>query len=154
SQLHISGRIPLSDRWERTLYVVRLDHIDLNPNELVDSIRLSDDGDFTYRFKADASNGLLYKLTLPPRGGNYRSSISGSGDNYLILTTEETDSLTIVADADSLYYSAKITGGTINQELLVFRDYGKPFFTLSRIWDDSLERYPEKRDFYKAKFLP
>src|SRR5690606_24015050 len=154
SQLHITGRISLSDQWEQTIYIIRLDHIDLNQNKLVDSIRLSDDGYFNYKFRSDTLNGLLYKLTLPPQGGNYRSSISGSADNYLILTTEEPDSLVIVADADSLYYSARITGGVINRELLTFRDHGKPFFNLSRIWDDSVDRYPKKVDFYKEKFLP
>lgn len=154
SQLYISGRISPSDQWERTIYIIRLDHIDWNPNELVDSIQLSDEGNFKYKFKSDTVNGLLYKLSLPPQGGNYRSAISGSGDNYLILTTEESDSLTIIADADSLYYSAKIAGGVINRELLTFRDYGKPFFTMSRIWDDSVAQYPDKVDFYKEKFLP
>lgn len=152
SQLYISGQITPSDQWEHTIYVTRIDHINMAQNELVDSILLSSDGHFRYQFMTDSSDGLIYKLTLPPKGGNHLSSINGSRDNYLIITTEETDTLTVQADADSLYYSAKITGGVINQELLAFRNHGKPFYNLARAWDDSVARYPDKADYFRNKF--
>lgn len=152
SQLYIKGHITPSDRWEHTLYITRIDHINLGPNELVDSISLSRDGYFSYRFRADILGGQIYKLTLPPKGGNHLSSIIGSNDNYLIISTEETDSLTILAHSDSLFYSAKINGGAVNRELLIFRDHSKPFFNLSRAWDDSITQHPDKADYFSKQF--
>src|SRR5690606_10329412 len=143
-----------SDQWERTMYITKLDNIKLVPIEPVDSILLSREGHFEYLFKPDTLGGLIYKLTLPPRGGNYRTSISGSGDNYLLITTEESDSLTIVAKSDSLYYSARISGGVINKQLLTLRDHGKPFFFMSRAFEDSISQHPEKADYFKNMLRP
>jgi thiol-disulfide isomerase/thioredoxin len=154
SQPQISGKITPSGEWSKTLYILKLNQIDLNYYELVDSIRISNDGYFNYSFKADTAQGLLYKITLPPRGENFRSSIGGVNENYFILSIEDSDSLTLKADSDSLYYSLKIKGGTINEALLAYRDHSKPFFELSKAWNDSLERNPDQIDSYNKRFTP
>jgi thiol-disulfide isomerase/thioredoxin len=146
SQPYLSGKIHMSEGWGETLYVLRLDRIDLNYFELVDSIRLSEDGSFNYAFRSDATHDLLYKITLPPKGENFRYSISGENDNYFIISTQESDSLTLEADADSLYYSVQIRGGKINRSLLIYRDHSKPFFQIHRAWKDSIKRHPDKKD--------
>src|SRR5690606_11504577 len=132
SQPFISGKIHLTEEWEKTLYILRLDKIDLNYFELVDSIRLADDGSFYYTFKSDTATNLIYKVNLPPKGKNFRYSRCGENDNYFLISTEENDSLTLEAYSDSLYYSIRISGGTIIRSLLVYRDHGKIFFQISR----------------------
>jgi thiol-disulfide isomerase/thioredoxin len=151
SQPQISGTIVPSDQWSKTLYILRLDHIDLNYFQLTDSVQLSSDGHFNYLFKSDTTKGLLYKIILPPKGGDFRTSISGFNDNYFLLSTEDNDSLVLTAESDSLYYSLKIKGGTINQTLLLYRDYSKPFFKISRAWDDSVKRNPDEAENYNKR---
>jgi thiol-disulfide isomerase/thioredoxin len=146
SQPYISGKIHLTEEWGKTLYILRLDKIDLNYFELVDSIRLADDGSFHYTFHSDARSNLIYKVTLPPKGANFRYSTWGENDNYFLISTEESDSLTLEADSDSLYYSIQICGGTINRSLLIYRDHGKAFFQISRDWKDAIRRDPLHKD--------
>src|SRR5690606_34983660 len=117
-QLYIEGTISRSPEWAGVIYITRLDHIDLNFNNLVDSITLFPNGGFSYAFDSDSLDGLLYKMTIPPKGGSFRSVVGGAQENCFILTTEEKDSLVITANSDSLYYSLSIEGGKINRTLL------------------------------------
>jgi thiol-disulfide isomerase/thioredoxin len=151
-QLHISGRILPSKQWSNALYVIRMDHIDAQPNPLIDSVLLSEDGYFNYSF-TDSSQGSLYKVILPPNWGNFRTSISGHNDNYFFLSTEESDSLELTADADSLYYSLKIKGGTVNKALLVYRDYSRPLYNLSCAHEDSMSSNPNQEEKYRKRTL-
>ena len=151
-QLHISGRINPSPEWEKVLYITQLDHIDLNYNPLIDSIALSPEGYFNYVFDKN-SDGLLYKLTIPPKGGNFRSVIGGAGENYFLLTIEELDSLSIKAKSDSLYYSVKIDGGVLNQALLGYRQLSRPFFEMSRTFDEFKKQHPDSFEEYNKKTI-
>jgi len=156
SQPHISGRIDLSEKWGKRIYVLRLDQIDLNLGLLVDSISLSEAGEFRYSFKSDQSGGLLYKLVLPPAGKDYRAATGGTDDNYILLTIEDRDTIVFNANADSLFYTHEVKGKEvdINKTLSIYRDHSKPFFNLIRALNDSIARDPEHKEAYVKRFVP
>lgn len=153
SQPHVSGKILLSEKWGHRMYVLRLDQIDLNFGILVDSIPLSDIGEFKYTFRSDLDTGLLYKLVLPPVGKTYRTATGGTDDNFILLATEGDEDVILHANADSLFYSLKIRKGEINRSLLAYRDHGKPLFNLMRILEDSIARNPAQRETLNKTFV-
>lgn len=154
SQPHVSGKILLSEKWGHRIYVLRLDQIDLNFGILVDSIPLSDMGEFKYTFRADQDTGLLYKFVLPPVGRTYRTATGGTDDNFILMTTEGNEDIILEANADSLFYSLKIREGELNKSLLVYRDHGKPLFNLIRVLEDSISRNPARREALNKTFVP
>src|SRR5690606_39249606 len=91
SQLHISGQIRLTEGWSNSVYVLRLDHLDLNYVEPIDTIFLSKEGYFSYTFGLDSKGALLHKLVLPPEGKTFTTTKTGTDDNYFLLSTEERD---------------------------------------------------------------
>lgn len=154
-QLHLKGTLAMSDRWQSILYIIRIDHLELMPPVLIDSIAIKPDGSFNYSFKNYNPQGLLYKIVLPPKGGNFRSQIDGHADNYFLITLEERGNLEVNASADSLYYSCKIIKGKggLNDKISYYRDLKKPLYSLSKQLEESIKSNPENATSLKENFI-
>lgn len=158
SQLQIKGSIKPSKGWQKKMYIIRMDYLELMPPVLLDSIPMDEDGSFCYSFKNYSPQGLLYKIVLPPEGGSYRTQIDGYADNFFLVTLEESGVLEVSADADSLYYSYKIdrqrnTKG-YNSSLIHFREIKKPLFRLAKQLEDSIRSNSSGANQYRQKFVP
>jgi thiol-disulfide isomerase/thioredoxin len=154
AQLRVDGKITLSDGWSNTLYVLGMNRIDLNFGVLVDSIPLSVEGSFTYTFQSDTSNFLLYKFVLAPKGMNHQTALASADDNYFLLSTADNGHIDLTGHSDSLYYSLRMTGGAINRCLLVYRDYARPLYEISRKSEALIRDYPDKAEGYRKEILP
>jgi thiol-disulfide isomerase/thioredoxin len=53
-----------------------------------------------------------------------------------------------------LYYSLRIDGGILNKALLAYRDFSKPFFEMSRTFEDFKKRHPDLAEEYNKKTMP
>jgi thiol-disulfide isomerase/thioredoxin len=154
TQIRMDGRLQMSDQWESKIYVLRLDSYDIIPPLLIDSFSIGSRGEFSYTFDNYSPQGLLYKFVLPPRGKSYNSSIDGYAENHFFISTEESANLFIEAVADSLHYSLKMMGGTINPELLNFRDLMMPYYRFTKLVEDSIRINPTKTSEIRHAFLP
>ncbi|MCW5912069.1 MAG: TlpA family protein disulfide reductase [Cyclobacteriaceae bacterium] len=152
-QVKITGRLFLSPNWESKLYVMRVDRIGIYIPTLVDSIELKNDGTFSYDL-GDDPQGILYQFRLPPKGHNHKSIKSGFDDNWFLLSTEKTESIKITASADSLFYSVKVEGGTLNKKLIAFQNIKRPFANLTRQLNDSIQKTPQRAEEFQRKLLP
>ncbi|MBL7872784.1 MAG: TlpA family protein disulfide reductase [Cyclobacteriaceae bacterium] len=156
SQLKIKGTIVRSNEWQSKMYILRIDYLELMPPILIDSIPISINGSFEYLFKNQNPQALLYKIMIPPKGGNFRSQIDGFADNYFLITTEEKGTIEVKANADSLFYSYEIVKrkNGLNNKLNTFRDFKRPLYKQAKQLNDSIESDPDKSDIYKQKFVP
>lgn len=152
-QVKINGKLLLSPNWESKLYVMRIDRIGLYNPILVDSIKLANDGTFSYDL-GDDPQGILYQFRLPPKGHNHKSIRSGFDDNWFLISTEKRESIKIAATADSLFYSVRIDGGTLNKKLLSFREFKRPFANLTRQLADSIQKAPQRAEEFQRKLMP
>lgn len=150
-QLSIAGVIKPSADWEKTLYVIRIDRLGISKPVLVDSISLKEGGTFHYTFDTNPQ-GLLYELRLPPKGDNYKSTVSGYKDNWFHVLSDKKASITVTASSDSLYYSANIKGDDVNRELQVFKRLKRPIAVLLHQMTDSIQAKPAKAEQYKEMY--
>jgi thiol-disulfide isomerase/thioredoxin len=153
AQLKIEGKIAPSSRWESKLYIERIDRLGGLSFKLVDSISLKKDGSFSYTFKED-KQGMLYCFFQPLKGEKTNRVISGTSDHWFYISTAEKGNLKLSAKADSLYYSHIITNEGLNKEMLRYRDMFKPFRDISKIVEDSIREFPEKKPYFQQKYLP
>lgn len=155
-QLKIKGTIVRSNEWQSKMYILRIDYLELMPPILIDSIAINSNGSFEYNFKNHNPQALLYKIMIPPKGGNFRTQIDGFADNYFLLTTEERGIIEVKANADSLFYSFKILKrkNGLNNKLNTFIDFKRPLYKLAKQLNDSIQSHPDKSDIYKQKFVP
>ncbi|HEY8513244.1 MAG TPA: TlpA disulfide reductase family protein [Cyclobacteriaceae bacterium] len=131
-----------------------MDRIDINYGTLVDSIRLSDDGSFAFTLQSDTSDFLLYKFVLAQKGKHRTTTLASADDNYFLLANAENCQLELTAHSDSLYYSVKIAGGSINQSLLVYRDYTRPIQEILRNSELLIQDYSDKAKGYQKEIVP
>jgi len=151
AQLTLIGKIQPSEKWEPKLYVLRIDRFGYEPT-VIDTITIKKDGSFKYTFLNDPQ-GILYELRQPIKGQGYMSTRSGFEDHWFYITTEEKGTIRLMAHADSLYYSLKISGGQLNRRLLVYRDFNRPLEKIARVVNDSVSSYPDKAQYYKEKYI-
>jgi thiol-disulfide isomerase/thioredoxin len=152
AQFTLTGKIMPSKDWESKLYLIRIDRLDLNAPMVVDSILLDKDGLFAYSFQYDRQ-GLLYELRLPPKGSGVNSTFSGTKDNYFFISAAD-KAIEIEAKADSLFYSARVLRGEVTKKITMFRDLHRPLQAISKIIEDSISSFPEKKQFFAEKYLP
>jgi thiol-disulfide isomerase/thioredoxin len=55
---------------------------------------------------------------------------------------------------DSLFYSVKIEGGVLNNKLLTFRDFKRPFANLTRQLVDSIKKDSKRTEEFQRKLMP
>jgi thiol-disulfide isomerase/thioredoxin len=141
AQALVSGKILHNDKWSSKLYLSHLK--DFSGNfELVDSISISDDGSFSWKGNIPDS-AILYRLLLPPAGGNHRSIIEGYADNYIFLLLENGIKYTINANSDSVYYSSSITGNKFGKHIKTISSFKKPFASLALSMEREMKKNPE-----------
>lgn len=154
AQTTLQGKLKLSDRFARKLYVLKFDHIDPQPPVVYDSIAIGTDGRFSYKFPAASPQDLLFKIFLPIKEGNRFHTFGTVNKNYFYVTTEGSEKIDVSADADSLFYSLKISHGSINQQLQAFTKPQKKFFELEKILTDSIKRNPARESDFKQQVMP
>jgi thiol-disulfide isomerase/thioredoxin len=153
-QLTISGKINLSDKWLPKLYILKVNNVEPHSPILVDSISLEQDGEFYYRFNNRNPQDLFYKILISPQNGNRWAGIGTNAKNFFFLSLEENASIRIKGEADSLFYSVKISGGDVNRSILAYRDLQKDFYNLEKVLMDSIKTKPEKAFEFKQQLLP
>lgn len=154
AQLVLSGKIipPTSKKWDNKLYVLRIDRIGLSKPNLVDSIQLKNDGSFRHTFQQDPQ-GILYEIRQAIKGKPVNATISGFEDHWFYISTEEKGEVKLLGYADSLYYSLRVLKGDINKKILLFRNFKAPIKAIAIAAMDSMKNQPEKREYFKEKFL-
>lgn len=141
AQALVSGKLLHNDKWSSKLYLSQLR--DFSGNfELVDSVNINDDGSFAWKGNIPDS-AILYRLLLPPAGGNHRSIIEGYADNYVFLLLENGIKYTIGANADSVYYSSSITGNEFGKHIKTITSFKKPFARLALNMEREMKKNPE-----------
>jgi thiol-disulfide isomerase/thioredoxin len=153
AQLKIEGKIDPSPRWERKLYIERIDRLGGVGLKLIDSVSLKKDGSFTYAFAYD-KQGMLYRFFQPLKRKKMNHITSGTADHWFYISTVEKGTVRLSANADSLFYSLKIHNKGLNKKMLLYRDMFKPFWALSRIVEDSINKFPEKKEHFQRTYLP
>lgn len=153
AQLKIEGKIIPSSRWERKLYIERVDRLGGLGLVLVDSVFIKKDGSFTYAFEKD-KQGMLYRFFQPLKHKKTNHTISGTADHWFYISTAERGTVRMSAKADSLFYSLKINTSGLNKEMLTYRDMFKPFRDISKTVEDSIGEFPEKKEYFQRKYLP
>lgn len=148
---NLSGEIVLSDKWESKLYILAIE--DYQKNILIDSIEIAENGRFEYDFEDSNTLRGIFKIVLPPKGGNANYQVEGYNDNYFLFTIEDTSSTIVKAHADSLYYSIKITNSKTNERLLFYRDLKRPFYHLSLAIENAIMKNPESKDSINKFFI-
>ena len=127
-QAGISGKILWNNGWEKRLYLGVMD--DFNKNfRTIDTIQLNQDGSFTWEQPVNDSS-VLYRLLLPPAGGNEYSIVEGYADNFIYLLLQDNVHYKINAYADSLFYSAQVEGNKWTKALGELKEYKRPFYQL------------------------
>lgn len=131
-QVTLQGKInmKLADReWGSKLYLSVLE--DLSKGfKTIDTIDINGDGSFYYQRPVTDSN-TVYRLLLPPKKGNHRSIIEGYRDNYILLVLQDGLIYEIHADADSMFYSARMRGNPYTGPISHLRDLKRPFAQLA-----------------------
>lgn len=141
AQALVSGKLLHNDKWSSKLYLSQLK--DFSGNfELVDSISISDDGSFAWKDNVPDS-AILYRLLIPPAGGNHRSIIEGYADNFVFLLLENGIKYNITANADSLYYSASISENNYGKHIGTISSFKKPFARLTLEMEREMKKNPE-----------
>ncbi len=130
AQITIAGKIKLTPSWRQTLYIFSVERFDFN-QKMIDSITLDPEGNFHYRIDRVDPKRIVYKLAIPPRGDDPHRSLDGYSENNIFLVLNDRDSCFVLADADSLYYSSKLSGSPINKEPALIQQYKKPFYELT-----------------------
>jgi thiol-disulfide isomerase/thioredoxin len=144
----IVGKIETSSNWEKKLYVIRIDRLGLQVPVLIDSIALDKDGTFTYSFTEDPQ-GIFYEFRQPPLGGNYKSVVGGYNDNWFHVVLAGKGTIRVSAHADSLYYSLRVKGSKVNEDMGTFRDLKKPIANILRQLEDSIKANPSRASYFK-----
>ena len=141
----LSGKIEMSDKWERKFFVIPINHINIFQRTVIDSIKIAKDGSFKYSFLTYNQHNLLYIVVLPPAGGNFRSSVGIPQDNYFIVSTEAKEDIELQANSDSLYFTLKLISkrSKLNSNMLKYRDLKKPLYYLFKKAMDSAAIHPE-----------
>ncbi len=153
AQLKIDGKITPSSRWESKLYIERIDRLGGLGFKLIDSVSLKKDGSFSYTFKGD-KQGVLYRFFQPLKGEKTNHVVAGTADHWFYISTAEKGTVKLSAKADSLYYSLKISSEGLNKEMLWYRDMFKPFRDISKIVEDSILEFPDRKPYFQQKYLP
>ncbi|MFN8807400.1 MAG: TlpA family protein disulfide reductase [Bacteroidota bacterium] len=154
AQIKLQGKIEQQsiDKWGDKLYILRIDKIGLNKLKVYDSIFIKKDGSFSYEFLPDPQ-GILYQIFRPLKNKPINFSLNGFLDHLFYIAPEDKGEVKLIGYSDSLYYSSQITKGNINKKLLVFRDLKRPIENIARAATDSIQLYPNKKDYFKEKFL-
>lgn len=141
AQALVSGKLLHNDKWSSKLYLSQLN--DFSGNfELVDSIKIKEDGSFAWKGKISDS-AILYRLLLPPADENHRTIIEGYADNYVFLLLENGINYIVNANADSVYYSASIKGNQYGKKITTINSYKKPFANLILNMEKEIKKNPE-----------
>ncbi len=141
AQALVSGKLLHHDKWSSKLYLSQLK--DFSGNfELVDSVSINENGSFAWKGNIPDS-AILYRLLLPPAGGNPRSIIEGYADNYVYLLLKNGMAYTVNAHADSMYYSASISGNEYGKSIETIALFKKPFADLSLNMEKEMRKNPE-----------
>jgi thiol-disulfide isomerase/thioredoxin len=141
AQALVSGKLLHNDKWSSKLYLSQLKNFSGN-FELVDSISLKGDGSFAWKGNIPDS-AILYRLLLPPAGGNHRSIIEGYADNYIYLLLKNGMSYEVNANADSMYYSASISGSAYGKSIETIASFKKPYADLSLNMEKEMKKNPD-----------
>ncbi|MGZ5246128.1 MAG: TlpA family protein disulfide reductase [Flavitalea sp.] len=140
AQALVSGKLLHNDKWNSKLYLSTLNDFS-GSFELVDSIDVKQDGSFAWKGHIPDST-ILYRLLLPPNGGNFRSFIEGYADNYVYLLLKNGDKYSIQANADSIYYSASISGNEYGKQIKTISSFKKPFANMALNMEKEMKNNP------------
>lgn len=140
AQVRISGKINPGKKWGNTLYLGLLEDFE-GSFKTLDSVRLDSRGNFLLKSNIPDS-GIIFRLLLPPEGGNANFLVEGFADNYIYLPLQPGDHYQIEAEADSLFYSARIVGAR-EEGIMALREFKRPFYRLA---GESYTEMLEKKD--------
>lgn len=150
SQSVLKGKIKWNPKWENKIYISPLNDFEFDP-KTTDSIMINRDGSFSYQLPKKNANVLLFRLQIPPRSGRSNSIIEGPAENTLYLYLPAKGATQLLADADSFYYTAHILAGGINNKLLQYREYKKPFRNMQLKVQKKIAAFPDSAEQYKTE---
>lgn len=150
SQSVLKGKIKWNPKWENKIFISPLNDFEFEP-KATDSIMINRDGSFYYQLPQKNADLLLFRLQIPPRHGRSNYIIEGPAENTLYIYLPAKGIVQLIADADSFYYSAKILAGGINNKLLKYREYKKPFRDMQLKVQKKITAFPDSAEQYKAQ---
>ena len=146
----LKGKIKWNPKWENKIFISPLIDFEFEP-KATDSIMINRDGSFYYQLPQKNADLLLFRLQIPPGHGRSNSIIEGPAENTLCIYLPAKGTVQLIADADSFYYSAQIPAGGINNRLLKYREYKKPFRDIHLKLQKKITAFPDSAEQYKAK---
>ncbi len=150
SQSVLKGKIKWNPKWENKIFISPLNDFEFE-HKGTDSVTINRDGSFFYQLPQKNANLLLFRLQIPPRNGRSNTLIEGPTENTLYVYLPAKGTLQLFADADSFFYSAQILGGGINNKLLKYREYKKPFRDIQLKVQKKIAAFPDSAELYKAQ---
>ncbi len=140
-QAVLEGRIRNHEKWSNIMYISVLNDFE-GSFKLLDTIRLRDDGSFRWQGRVQDS-AILYRILIPPKGGNSNSIVEGFADNYMYLVLSDGMYYRIKANADSLYYSSAMKGNPFVEEIATLKELKRPFYNLALNTFPQRKKYPD-----------
>ena len=145
AQVTITGKIIPGEKWSNKLYLGLLEDFE-GGFRLLDSAVMDDEGVFRLEARIPDS-GAIFRLLLPPAGGNANFLVEGYADNYIYLPLRNREQYRVEAHADSLFYSAVIEGPQ-QTGITALREFKRPFYRLVLA---SLQEMQENKEMRENK---
>jgi thiol-disulfide isomerase/thioredoxin len=153
SQITIAGSIKMSSSWNSTLYLYSVEEFSIK-SRLLETIPVNSDGDFHHRINNVDPKRVLYKLLITPVGGDRYTTLEGYADNCVFLLLKDKDSCHVTAQADSFYYSSRLSGSANQSDPNAIQQYKRPFCDLTVIMTKEIKANPLKSEQIQKDFAP
>lgn len=147
TQVTISGKIIPGEKWSNKLYLGVLEDFEVGFRTL-DSAIMDKEGVFRLQTSIPDS-GAIFRLLLPPAGGNANFLVEGFADNYIYLPLRNQDQYTVTANADSIFYGA-VMEGPQQTGITVLREFKRPFYRLVLASLQEMQKMQENKDSLTA----